>query len=331
MFIEISTVTPVFRGKNTLRNLVVELEKLKNECESGNYPFRITESIFVDDGSTDGSDLELISIQNEYSWIHVVHLSKNFGQHPATMAGILNSSGDWVATLDEDLQHHPKFLLSLLRNAVMESNDVVYAHPTESVHASIVRDMGSRSIKWAMTLLSGNRNVRFFNSFRLIRGSVARATASVAMNQTYFDMALFSFTSRVGVINLPLKDERYINEKSSGYSFRSLLSHARRLLQSADLKITRLGAILGFIAMIIALIVSVYTVYIRLFIPEVAETSGWASIMVSVLFLGGLSSFLLGLILENLSIILMQNHGKPTFFQVDRSIDVQLKEWFNSK
>jgi glycosyltransferase involved in cell wall biosynthesis len=230
----LSTVTPVYRGAKTLRELVEALGEVRRELESRNSPIHLAESIFVDDGSEDGSMRLLRELSAEHPWVTLVCLSRNYGQHPATMAGILHASGDWIATLDEDLQHHPRHLLGLLKLAVSEGYDVVYANPQARVHQSLFRDLGSSLYKWLIGRLSDNPNVRLFNSFRMMRGSVARAASAVAAHSTYFDIAVSWFTSRIGTKTLPLLDLRYARERESGYRFGSLLSHARRLLHSSD-------------------------------------------------------------------------------------------------
>lgn len=326
--LRLTTVTPVYSGEETISKLVHEIEEFQNYLIEINCPITFNEAIFVDDESIDNSDELLEKLCTKHEWIRVINLSKNFGQHPATMAGILHSSGDWVVTLDEDLQHRPKYILELLKKAVIDGKDIVYAAPTKNVHDSYYRDSGSKIAKWLVSKMSGNNHIKKFNSFRLIRGSIARATAAVAINQTYFDVALTWFTNRIDVGKIPLEDSRYKKKRSSGYSLKRLISHTKRLILSSDFKILRIGSLLGFFAVIIAGIVALYTIYSRIFFPYVEEASGWASIMIAILFLGGMNALLLGLIIEHLSIILMQNHGKPTFFEVDRSLDKDLKDWF---
>jgi glycosyltransferase involved in cell wall biosynthesis len=326
--ITISTVTPVYRGAATLRALVLELHRYREELVASGCPARLIESIFVDDGSTDDSSKILEELRQEFPWVHVITLSKNFGQHPATIAGILHTSGDWVATLDEDLQHHPKFLQTLLAHATSDSMDIVYANPESSVHESVFRDYSSRGYKWILSKLVQNKNIRFFNSFRMIRGSIARASASVSIDQTYYDVALSWFTSRIGHKIFPLKDERYIKEGKSGYSFWSLLSHARRLLQSSNVKLLRIGGFVGLLVTTISMLAIIYTVILKFAYPEMLTVEGWASVIISVLFLGGFNALLSGLIIENLSVVLMQSLGKPNFFEVDRRTDALLRAWF---
>src|SRR5688572_11633514 len=329
-FITLSTVTPVYRGAQTLRPLVVELDCYRKELIASSCPLRLIESIFVDDGSDDGSSIVLAELSDEYDWVHVITLSRNYGQHPATVAGILYSSSDWVATLDEDLQHHPKFLNELLDNAVTNNFDIIYANPVQSVHESVIRDMSSRRIKWLVAKLTKNKFMPLFNSFRMIRGNIARGASAVSIDQTYFDVALSWFTTRINGVKLPLKDMRYIQSSKSGYSLRSLLSHARRLLLTSNVKFIRFGAVTGLIVMTLAIFGGITTIVVKLMYPEIIKAEGWASVMIVTLFLGGLSAFLIGMVLENLSIILMQTHGKPKFFDVDRRSDKELAEWFKA-
>lgn len=326
--IYLSTVTPVYRGVETLRALVGELESLRLQLIERNSPLRLSESIFVDDDSSDGSEALLTELADQRDWIQIIRLSRNFGQHPATMAGILHAGGDWIATLDEDLQHRPADVLKLLRRAVVDQCDVVYAVPEKAVHQSVYRDWGSRCYKRVIAFLSGNPHVVRFNSFRLMRASVARAAAAVAAHQTYFDVALCWFTSRIGVTPLDLVDGRYVESRRSGYSFRSLMAHARRLLESSEVKAVRFGAGLGFLAMLLSAVTALATVVLKLVAPRLITLQGWASVMVAILFFGGLISVLLGLVLELLSILVMQSHGKPTFFEINRHGDGVLRQWF---
>ncbi len=318
----VSVVVPAWRAEQTIEET---LESLLRQTEPN------WEVVVVDDGSIDDSEAVLAELAEQYEWVQVVQLSRNFGQHPATMAGVLHASGDWIATLDEDLQHHPKFLLTLLRQAVEEQHDVVYAHPEAAVHESPYRDLASRAYKRLIARLSNNPHVVRFNSFRMMRGSIARAAAAAAAHQTYYDLAVCWFTMRIGTTVLPLKDHRYIRERRSGYSLRSLLSHARRMLESSEVKALRFGAALGVLVMVLSAFAAVWVVLRRLLYPELIGVQGWASLMVVVTFFGGLSAFLTGLVLEHLSIVLLQSQGKPTFFEVDRRSDHILRAWFQQR
>jgi glycosyltransferase involved in cell wall biosynthesis len=322
----ISTVTPVYSGADYLEKLIIELDYVKQTWQDKKYPLELIESIFVCDDPIDNSVNILRNLEKHYHWIKIIELSKNYGQHPATIAGILHSSGDWVVTLDEDLQHHPKYILTLLQQGIQKKADIVYAN-SKTAHKSWFRDFSSRTYKKLISFLTNSVHVRHFNSFRLIRGSLARASASVAGHEMYLDVVFGWFTNRVTAKNIQLSDERYQQEGKSGYNFRRLLRHAWRLLVSAQTKILRMVAVLGLLAVLTALGFGLFILIGKLFFAAWINIQGWASLMMTLLFFGGLISFMLGILLEYVSIILLQSQGKPTFFVVDRSLDDLIIEW----
>lgn len=322
----VSVVIPVYRGRETLELLMSELEAVRSEWQRRMLPVELVEVICVDDGSADGSESVLERLQRQYSWLRVIPLSRNFGQHPATVAGLLEASGDWVVTMDEDRQHPPRFLLSLLHQAITTSSDLVYAQPNQPVHQSRFRDASSRLSKSLIAIVTRNPHVRSFNSFRLIRGSIARAAAAVSAHETYLDVSLCWFTDRITTLPLPLTDYRYARDRQSGYSFGRLLSHARRLAVSSQAKWLRCGALIGTGAMLLSVLLGSSILLRKLADPSSIQVQGWTSLFLMVLFFGGLTSLLLGILLEFQSVILLQSLGRPTYFVVDRAADAQLRE-----
>lgn len=318
----LTTVTPVYHGVHSLVELAAEFDRVRQQLEESETPLRLFEAIFVDDGSSDGSDRLLKELSERYDWLDVVTLSRNFGQHPATSAGILHSSGDWVATLDEDLQHPPSELLRLLARTIETGSDVAYAQPLRGVHGSLFRDVSSRWIKRLVARLAGDGHVVEFNSFRIMRGSVARAAAAVSTHDTYFDVALSWFTNRITTLPMELRDPRPSVARGSGYGARALFSHGRRMLMSSDVKALRVGATIGITALVASLVAGTAALGLWVIHPESFEAvRGWLSLFLSILFFGGVTASLAGVAVEYLSMLLRLAQGKPTFFVVDRSKD----------
>jgi glycosyltransferase involved in cell wall biosynthesis len=327
--ITLTTVTPVFGGEKTLPKLVTALASVRDNFENRNYPFRIRESIFVDDGSIDGSAMVLNSLRMQYPWLKVVTLSNNFGQHPATIAGILHSDSDWVVTLDEDLQHAPEHIYLMLKTGIHQGADIVYAKAENSVHGSVFRDWSSRFLKIILARLTGNSHMRIFSSFRLIRGSIARAASAVSGTHTYFDVVLCWFTARVTSVDLLITDYRFRETGRSGYSFIKLLKHAGRLIQSSRLRVLGFGVFIGLLTMMLGITGAIAVLIVKLYYPHIILVGGWTSSIIITLILSGLIAFLVSLILQNLSILVQQVHGKPKFFEIDRSNDIVLLDWFH--
>jgi len=321
--IAVSLVVPVYAGEKYLRELTGEIAAVREALARSEIDLR--ELVFVDDAAIDGSPSLVDELAREHPWVRVIHLSRNFGQHAATIAGIISTTGEWVVTLDEDLQHPPARIPDLLRRAAESAGDIVYASSTGHVHRSMFRDLSSRTYKRMMEWLTGNRHLRHVSSFRLIRGSVARAAANACPNDIYFDVMLSWFTNRFATVFMDLRDERFIQTGRSGYRLRSLVSHARRMLASSQVKMLRLGAAFGFIMLLLTAIVSIALVLVDLFAPGLIVIQGWLSLMLAIAFFGGLCVFMIGIALEYISILLVRSHGKPLFFAVDRSSDMELR------
>ncbi|WP_415279324.1 glycosyltransferase family 2 protein [Brucella sp. BZ] len=329
--ISISIIVPVYSGEAYLRQLCQRVASVRTMLLDDGAPFQVSELIFVEDGARDASGAIIDDLGIEYDWVKPYHLSRNYGQHAATVAGIMKSSGDWVVTMDEDLQHPPEEIEGLLAKAVKLGGDVVYANPEDAVHQSFMRDWTSKTFKSLMVRLSGNRNITVFNSFRLIRGSIAREASQACGHSTYFDMTLSWFTQRVSNVTMLLKDERFIETGKSGYSLKSLFSHARRLLFSTQVKALRIGSAIGGLAVCLAFLFSLVVIVAKLIGPSVIPVTGWASLMITIMFFGGVSIFLTGLVIEYISILIMDTHGKPLYNFVDRTSDKVLADYFRGR
>lgn len=317
----VSVVVPVYSGADYLEDLVAALGRVRDDWATRHPDVQLAEVVLVNDSAIDDSPKVIQRLTADHPWVEAITLSRNFGQHPATICGILHSSGDWVVTMDEDLQHRPEHIEVLLLQAVSEHTDVVYATPEGAVHDSQYRDLSSRLYKRMLSYLARNPAIRSFSSFRLCRGTVARAGASVAGHETYFDVALTWFTDRFTFVLTPMEDQRYQSSGRSGYSLRRLLSHARRLLISSQTRVMRLPAYLGSFAIVVAAFFGFRALLGQATGAASASIRGWPSLFVSILFFGGLTAFLLVIILEYLTNVVLHTQGKPTFFVVDRSDD----------
>lgn len=326
--IALSTVTPVYSGEQYLTQLVENLSNVRKKWKEENAPIRLVESIFVDDGSQDNSFSVLSELSHKYEWVRVVRLSRNFGQHSATAAGICHSMGDWVVTLDEDLQHDPKYIDQMLGAAVNRSNDIIYAQPEENVHGDSWRDRSSRLVKRILAKLSGMPEMPLFNSFRLIRGCIARAAASSCSSHTYLDVALLWFSKSISSIRVAMYDDRFVHEGKSGYTLLTLVRHARKLIVNSNVDLASWGILLGFAAILFSVVLVIWVIMGNFFLSPQAQAPGWASILATISLLGGVIIGLVTLILEYVSIMVLNQLGKPVFFTVDRSSDERIKHFY---
>lgn len=322
----VSIVVPVYSGEAYLEALVEQILLVSQDWMAAKLPLHLSQILLVDDASKDDSSSVIRDMASRNPIVTPVFLSRNFGQHPATIAGILHSSGDWVVTMDEDLQHDPKKILDLIHLAVRESADIVYGKPTQNKHAGGWRDRASNGFKYLMTRVTGDAGVQEFNSFRLIRGTIARGAAAICAHDTYFDVALFWFTTRRHSLTFDMQDERYNTTGKSGYNFRALISHARRMALTSNLRILRAATLLGFVLIGFSIVFGLFVLLQKTLFPETIALQGWASLMLANLTFSGVVLLMLGIVMEYMFILVLRAHGKPVFFTINRAGDALLQE-----
>ncbi len=329
--ITVSVVVPVYAGEAYLPRLIDELESVRRRWEIAAAPMRLLEVFLVDDNARDNSAAVIDRIAAEKDWVTALHLSRNFGQHAATIAGILRTRGDWIATMDEDLQHPPSRLDDLLRAAAAHGHDIVYANAEDAVHETLIRDFSSRFFKKAIEVITINPSARYFNSFRLVRGGLARAASETCRHDSYLDVTLSWFTKRIGTVRMRLKDDRVIGGGGSGYRLKSLLSHARRMLMASHIKYLRLAGLFGFFVVILSALASVLLLIQKLFLADSVPVTGWTSLSLITIFFGGITAFLVGIALEYISFLVLNSRGMPLFFIVDRKSDEIIRDYFSGR
>ena len=188
----ISVVVPVYRGEGTLAQLVAEIEPLTHTQQTalGNS-FRVAEVLLVHDGAIDNSDLVMEELGSRYPFVRLIWLARNFGQHPATLAGAASSTSDWVVTLDEDGDQNPADIGRFLDRALVTGAQLVYALPTNSPsHGWLRNQLSAVTKRFLVPLIASNGVAVRFHSFRLIHGEIARSLAAYCGHNVYLDVAL---------------------------------------------------------------------------------------------------------------------------------------------
>lgn len=305
----VSLVIPVYRGARTLPTLVEEVAPLNVEQKtpSGNL-FMISELLLVHDCGPDRSDQTIEALSAQYPFVQPVWLSRNYGQHAATLAGMASATGDWVVTIDEDGQQDPANIGAMLDCALSASLQLVYAQPINPPPHGWLRNFLSRTAKAISTRLLGNKAIGRFNSFRLVDGEIARTLAAFCGNGVYLDVGLFWVTGRIGHCPIRLRNEL---ERPSGYSYFKLFGHFWNLVLTTGTRPLRLITIMGFFSMVLAFAIAVYVLYGK-FYGQV-PVQGWASILIVVSFFSGSILTALGVIAEYLAVTMGIVMGKPLY------------------
>src|SRR4051794_1480876 len=227
----VSVVIPVYQGESTLPALLAEIAPLTDPFSSpAGHRLRVAEILLVNDNGPDASAAVMRRLAEEYPFVRTVWLSRNFGQHAATLAGMASSGGDWIVTMDEDGQHNPVFIGPMLDVAMSRLADVVYADPTNPAPHGHVRNLASRTSKRLLRASTHDVNATEFQSYRLVLGEISRSVAAYAGAGVYLDVALAWVARKVATCPVELRGE---GGRPSGYSLRSLSSHFWRMILSS--------------------------------------------------------------------------------------------------
>lgn len=305
---DVSVVIPVYQGAKTLPRLFEELEVLTEHCRSPEgRTWRIAEAICVYDHGHDDSPDVLRALAKKYDWLRIIWLSRNFGQHPATMAGISATGSSWVATIDEDGQQDPRDIGTLLDAAVNNQATLVYAKPLNPPPHGFVRNLCSRAAKRLLDIFLGSHDSARYNSFRLILGEVARSASAYAGNGVYMDVAL-GWVAEVTTVGVSVREE---GERTSGYSYRKLFAHFWRMVLSSGTRSLRIVSLLGLSTAIAGIAMAIFVLIHKIITPSVQI--GWSSIIIAILVMGGLTLLSLGVIAEYLGVAVSMAMGHPLY------------------
>lgn len=305
----VSIVIPVYAGEHTLPTLIAEIEPLTRPQTTPNGSiFVVCEVLLVHDCGQDRSDKTLEALSAQYPFVQPVWLSRNFGQHAATLAGMASATGDWVVTIDEDGQQNPADIGSMLDNALGSSLQLVYAQPINPPPHGMLRNILSRTAKGISIRMLGNRTIGRFNSFRLIDGEIARTLAAYCGNGVYLDVGLFWIAGRIGHSPVRLRSEL---GRPSGYSYFKLIAHFWSLILTTGTRPLRLITIVGFCSIILAIVIAAYALYGKFY--GQGPIQGWASLLIVVAFFSGSILAALGVIAEYLAVTMGIVMGKPLY------------------
>ncbi len=308
----ISIVIPVYQGEHTLGALVEEIALLTvPTTTAAGQEFQVIEVLLVNDHGPDRSDEVIRELAAAHDFIRPVWLSRNFGQHPATMAGMASSSGDWIVTMDEDGQHNPADIGDFLDVAVSQGSQLVYADPVNKPPHNMLRNGSSRLAKWVFATFLTGKSDSTFQSYRMVLGEIGRSVAAYAGSGVYLDVAMGWVAGPAAACPVRLRDE---GGRPSGYSTRALLSHFVHLVLSSGTRALRLVSGLGLLFAVGGIGYAIYLLVVR--VTSSTATQGWTSTMVVVLVSTGAILFSLGVIAEYVGVAVNMAMGKPLYLIV---------------
>ena len=305
----ISIVSPVYQAEGIVDELV---KRITEDASKITQDFEI---ILVEDGSPDQSWEEIVRNCETDKRVKGIKLSRNFGQHYAISAGLKESKGDYVVVMDCDLQDNPKYIYDLL-NKSKEGFDIIYTIHKDRKHgkfktffASLFHHIHNRLVGNIILHSSGK-----IGAYSLLTRKVVDAFSIINDHHRHYLMILrwlgFSKT------HITIDHEKRFKGKTS-YTYLKLLKLAIDGIVSNSEKLLRLSIYIGFLFSLAGFIWIIYIV-IMYFIS--GFQSGWASIIVLILFSTGLILISLGIVGIYIGKIFEQTKGRPLYL-IDKKIN----------
>lgn len=297
---KISFVSPVYQGENTLNKLVLGIKKV---MEKIGEPFEI---ILVDDRSPDNSWEVMKQLSFKYNEVKSIRLSRNYGQHPAIMAGLSLVNGEWIVVMDCDLQDQPKEILKLYTKAI-EGFDVVLAKRVKRKD-SFLKKTSSFIFSKLYRIFTDTHYDHEIANFGIYNKKVIFSILQISDYIKFFPL----FVKFVGFNVTSIEVEHASRSGGvSSYSFSKLIRLAFNTIISFSNKPLKLFVKFGLFISALSFVVGAY--YLFLAFKGKIEVLGFSSIIISIWFLSGVIITTIGVCGIYLGKIFDQTKGRPVY------------------
>lgn len=305
----ISVVTPICNEEGNILELHRRCSSVFQECGE------TVELIFVNDGSTDRSLPILKSLAAGDPQVKVVSFSRNFGHQIAVTAGLDYARGDAVVVIDADLQDPPELIAEMLEKW-KEGYQVVYAQRQERKGETFFKKKTAYLFYRLMRFMTATDVPADTGDFRLMDREVVEVVKKMRERNRFLrGMVSWAGFKQTG---LPFERQKRLSGNTK-YPLTKMIRFAINGIVSFSDKPLRIASYLGLISSGIGLLMIFYGIYSKLFMPE-TTVSGWASVFIAVLFLGGVQLFTIGIIGEYISRIYEETKARPLYI-VDEKIN----------
>lgn len=298
MDIRYSVVIPVYCSAGSLENV----ERSIAAFFENRYSYEI---IFVDDGSTDESWDVLKKIRQSCSHVTIIRLSKNFGQHGATLCGFKYAKGDFIITIDDDLEVHPREIQKLIDDQDRTKADLVYGL-CKKQSQPFFRKVLTKAYK-LLSKLEGPKQGEG-SSFRLLKKSLAKKLVENHRQFVFIDELCLWYTKKLSFVQVEPNASFYLKERYKIGGLFKLTSTIVMFSSTLPLKlITYAGISLAVVNFFIGTAYIVKKFYYKI------EVAGYTSLIVSILFSTGMIIFCLGIIAQYISQSLRALNNAPSY------------------
>ncbi len=304
---KLSIVVPCFNEEEALPFFYEESQKAvadlieKKLIDSAEY-------VFVDDGSKDKTVEILRQLAEKDKNVHFVSFSRNFGKEAAIYAGLNKTCGDYVATLDADLQDPPSLIGQMLESIQNENYDCAATRRVDRKGEPPIRSFFARMFYKIMRKLCNIEVVDGARDFRVMSRVYVNAVLSLA-EKNRFSKGIFPW------VGFKTKWFEYENrERVAGetkWSFYKLFLYSIDGITAFSVKPLMLSSILGLFSLIIAFLMIILIIVRKMVWGD--PVAGWPSLVCIIVFIGGLQLFSVGILGQYMAKIYTETKNRPLY------------------
>lgn len=299
--LSISIICPCFNEEKVINIFLERIEPvLKNLGK--NY-----EIIFINDGSTDDTFEVLLDAKNKHNNIRILNLSRNFGKEAALTAGLENAKGEVIIPIDVDLQDPPELISSFMEKWE-EGYDIVLAKRSDRSSDSLAKRLTAKYFYKIHNIISDNSIPHNVGDYRLMSKKVVQTLNTLPENQRYMK-GLFSWVGYKTAIVEYKREVRVAGETSfNGWKLWNLALDGITNFSTVPLKVwLYLGVIISMFSFFYGGFIIIKTLVLGIDLP------GYASLLTTILFLGGIQLIGIGVLGEYIGRIYKEAKRRPIY------------------
>lgn len=305
---QLSVIIPVFNEQANILTMYQRLQKVTEQLQVK------AEYLFVNDGSRDHSMQVIKGLATADDRVKYIDFSRNFGHQVAVSAGLDACTGEAIVIIDADLQDPPELITDLYRK-MQEGYAVVYAKRRNRQGESFLKKF---TAKLFYRILSRITNIEIpvdAGDYRIISRQVADILKQMPEQHKYLrgQIAWVGFNQSFVEYD---RQERHAGQ--TGYTYRKMIRFALDGITSFSRFPLKVATIAGFVVSGITFLLMIYTLYSRLILKNYEP--GWASLMMTILFIGGVQLIGIGIIGEYIGRMSDNVRGRPLYIVKESNI-----------
>lgn len=307
--VKLSIVVPCYNEQDALPVFYDNILPVMNNLQTSNK-IQDFELIFIDDGSKDDTLKQIKSLSEKDKHIRYFSFSRNFGKESALLCGLRESCGDYIVTMDVDLQDPPSLIPEMLDVVTDKNNnyDCAGSRRVTRMGEPPIRSFFARQFYKIMRSLTDIEVVDGARDFRLMKRSMVDAIISMT-ERIRFSKGIFPW------VGFKTKWFEYENiERSAGntkWSFWSLFLYSIDGITAFSSKPLVLASSLGIISLFLAFCLVIFIIIRKLVFGD--PTAGWPSLACIILTIGGLQLFCTGVLGQYLAKIYTEVKARPHY------------------